>query len=67
MLTVQVALSKNAIEKFGGSYMFNAGDQRVVEFPMPDEVIRLVQEEGYTVLGIRVKEGYLSNYGNQLS
>ena len=46
--------------------MFNAGDQRVVEFPMPDEVIRLVQEEGYTVLGIRVKEGYLSKYGNQL-
>lgn len=65
-MTIEVTLSKNTMEKSEGSYRLHIGDQRVVEFPMPDEVIRLVQEEGYTVLGVRVKEGYLSNYGNKL-
>lgn len=64
-MTIEVTLSKNTMEKSEGSYRLHIGDQRVVEFPMPSEVTRLVQD-GYMILGVRVKEGYLSNYGNQL-
>ena len=64
-MTIEVTLSKNTMEKSEGSYRLHIGDQRVVEFPMPNEVTRLVQN-GYMILGIRVKEGCLSNYGNQL-
>lgn len=64
-MTIEVTLSKNTMEKSEGSYRLHIGDQRVVEFPMPNEVTRLVQD-GYMILGVRVKEGYLSNYGNQL-
>ncbi len=63
-MTIEVTLSKNTMEKSEGSYRLHIGDQRVVEFPMPDEVSRLVQD-GYMILGVRVKEGYLSNYGQR--
>ena len=62
MITVEVALVKNTIETSGGSYSLHLGDRRIIGFPMPEEVMNLVYQ-GYTIAGVRVKEGYLSNYG----
>ena len=62
MITVEVALVKNTIETLGGSYSLHLGDQRVIGFPMPEEVMNLVYQ-GYTIAGVRAKEEYLSNYG----
>lgn len=65
-MTIEVTLSKNTIERSEGAYRLHIGDQRIVEFPMPNEVTQLVQD-GYMILGVRAKEGYLNNYGNKLS
>lgn len=64
MITVEVALVKNTIETSGGSYSLHLGDRRVIGFPMPEEVMNLVYQ-GYTIAGVHVKEGYLSNYGQR--
>ena len=61
-MTIEVTLSKNTVEKSEGAYSLHIGDHRVVEIPMPKEVDQLVHE-GYMLLGVRVKEGWLNNYG----
>ena len=66
MITVEVALVKNTIETSGGSYSLHLGDRRVIGFPMPEEVMDLVYQ-GYTIAGVRAKEGVVGDYGYQLS
>ena len=66
MITVEVALVKNTIETSGGSYSLHLGDRRVIGFPMPEEVMNLVYQ-GYTIAGVRAKEGVIEDYDYQLS
>ena len=65
MVTVEVALVKNTIETSGGSYSLHLGDRRVIGFPMPEEVMNLVYQ-GYTIAGVRAKEGVGGDYDYQL-
>ena len=65
MITIEVVLVKNTIETSGGSYSMHLGDQRVIGFPMPEEVMNLVYQ-GYTITGVRAREGVVTNYDYQL-